>query len=565
MNGNATPDATGAGRKSLIRRASSLLVVRDGSAGMEVLMLRRVDNPNDRSAGAFVFPGGTLDAQDGGLHGICAGLDDAAASARLSLPGEALDYYVAAVRECFEEAGLFFAYDAQGGPVPLDDLDPEHRAALRHAVSRGGPGLAHACETFGLRLAVDQLAYHSHWLTPPGMPKRFDTRFFVAVAPAGQTVEHDPQEAAEYRWVRPSDAIAPGSGMKLVPVTRHTLAAIAHYERAQDCVDAAHQRKDIVCILPRIAQGGNGSRPVLPHEPAYPEIARIDPEGEGHARFELLPGAPVKLSERVWRVTANNGSVMTGPGTNTYFVGDAARNEWIVIDPGPDDAAHLDAVLAAAPGPVKAILCTHTHIDHSPGARRLKEATGAPVMGMPAPDSPWHDTAFAPERVLAHGDVVRAGDDCTIRVVHTPGHASNHLCFLLEEERTLFTGDHIMQGSTVVISPPDGDMLAYLKSLEMLLDEDLEWLAPGHGFLIPRPHDAVRTLMRHRLQREAKVVNALRELGPVELPALLARVYDDVPAKMHPVAQRSLLAHVGKLVAEGRATESNGVWWAVQQ
>ena len=554
---------SGAAPVSLLRGAASLLVLRDGSAGMEVLMLRRVERHDDRSSGAFVFPGGTLDKQDGTLHALCAGLDDAAASARLNLPAQGLDYYVAAVRECFEEAGLFFAYDGDGRLLSLDALDPDQLAALRQAVSRGGPGLAHACERFGLRLAVDQLAYHSHWLTPPGLPKRFDTRFFIAVAPAGQSVEHDPAEAAEYRWVRPADAIGPDSDMKLVPVTRHTLAAIAHFQRAQDCFAAARQRRDIQCIMPRIAQGAKGARPVLPHEPAYAEIGRIDPDGAGHARFELQPGAAVQLSARVWRVTANNGSVMTGPGTNTYFVGDAARNEWAVIDPGPDDPAHVEAILAAAPGPVRTILVTHTHIDHSPAARRLKEATGATVMGMPAPDSPWHDTAFAPERVLAHGDVVRVGDACAIRVVHTPGHASNHLCFLLEEERTLFTGDHIMQGSTVVISPPDGDMLAYLKSLEMLLGEDLDWLAPGHGFLIPRPHDAVRTLMRHRLQREAKVMNALRDLGPVELPALLARVYDDVPERMHPVAQRSLLAHLGKLVAEERVGEVEGRWFVV--
>jgi glyoxylase-like metal-dependent hydrolase (beta-lactamase superfamily II) len=185
------------------------------------------------------------------------------------------------------------------------------------------------------------------------------------------------------------------------------------------------------------------------------------------------------------------------------------------------------------------------------------------VIGRPAPQTPWHDTAFAPDRIPEHGDRLQIGDHCTVRVVHTPGHASNHLCFLLEQERKLFTGDHIMQGSSVVISPPDGDMQAYLDSLGMLLDEDLEWLAPGHGFLIPRPHDAIRALVRHRLQREAKVMNALRELGPVPLPALLARVYDDVPERMHPVAQRSLLAHLGKLRAEARAAElADGLWAA---
>jgi glyoxylase-like metal-dependent hydrolase (beta-lactamase superfamily II) len=145
-------------------------------------------------------------------------------------------------------------------------------------------------------------------------------------------------------------------------------------------------------------------------------------------------------------------------------------------------------------------------------------------------------------------------------VVHTPGHASNHLCYLLEEEKTLFTGDHVMQGSSVVINPPDGDMRAYLASLQALLDEDLEWIAPGHGFLMPRPRDAIRLLIRHRQQREAKVLNALRALAPADIGTLLASVYDDVPERMHPVAQRSLLAHLRKLEEDGVARETEAVW-----
>ncbi|HBO79861.1 MAG TPA: NUDIX hydrolase, partial [Cupriavidus sp.] len=148
----------------------------------------------------------------------------------------------------------------------------------------------------------------------------------------------------------------------------------------------------------------------------------------------------------------------------------------------------------------------------------------------------------------------------TLRVVHTPGHASNHLCYLLEEEKTLFTGDHVMQGSTVVINPPDGDMRAYLGSLRALLDEDIEWIAPGHGFLMGRPHDAIRLLIRHRQQREAKVMNALRALAPTDLATLLASVYDDVPPGKHPIAQRSLLAHLRKLEADGLAREVEGIW-----
>ncbi|MBE0548236.1 MAG: MBL fold metallo-hydrolase, partial [Rubrivivax sp.] len=152
--------------------------------------------------------------------------------------------------------------------------------------------------------------------------------------------------------------------------------------------------------------------------------------------------------------------------------------------------------------------------------------------------------------------------DTTLRVIHTPGHASNHLCYLLEEERTLFTGDHVMQGSTVVINPPDGDMAAYLQALEALLAEDLQWLAPGHGFLVAEPQAVLRGLIRHRLGREAKVAVALQALGPCGIEPLLCAVYDDVPAALHPVAQRSLLAHLLKLQAQGAARAEGALWSA---
>jgi glyoxylase-like metal-dependent hydrolase (beta-lactamase superfamily II) len=142
--------------------------------------------------------------------------------------------------------------------------------------------------------------------------------------------------------------------------------------------------------------------------------------------------------------------------------------------------------------------------------------------------------------------------------VHTPGHASNHLCYLLEETKMLFTGDHVMQGSTVVINPPDGDMRAYLQSLEQLLAEDLAVIAPGHGYLIGAPHKEVRRLVAHRLAREAKLTSALRRLGKPTLEELVAAVYDDVPSRLHPVAARSLTAHLEKLIAEGRARLAAG-------
>ena len=544
----------------LLRPAATLIVVRDADAGMQVLLMRRVERSNDRSSGAFVFPGGTLDKGDRALHAFCASLDDATASARLRLEQNGLDYFIAAVRECFEEAGLLFACDADGALTSLEQFGADELVEMRTAVRRGDLGLGDLCTRLGLRLAVDRLAYHSHWVTPPGLPKRFDTRFFVAVAPPGQTASFDQLETLEHRWIRPADALAESSGVRLPNPTRRTLESIERFSSAVECFERALALREIELLMPRVANGAQGPQPLMPTHAAYAEVGRIDPDGTGSASYELPTGRVVQLSDRVRRVTAPNGSVMTGPGTNTYFVGDAVGAACAVIDPGPDDASHVEAIIAAAPGPIRWILVTHTHRDHSPAAAALKARTGAPLFGMRARLQEWQDAGFAPDRLLAHGERVPVGERSTLRVIHTPGHASNHLCYLLEEERTLFTGDHVMQGSTVVINPPDGDMTQYIDSLRALLDENLHWLAPGHGFLIDRPAHAINRLIKHRLGRETKVIEALRALGPSEIAPLLAQVYDDVPVRMHPVALRSLTAHLLKLAVEGRARETLGRW-----
>lgn len=541
------------------RPAATVVIVRDGAAGMEALLLRRAERSGDRSSGAYVFPGGTLDPGDRALHERCVGLTDAAASARLRLPTGGLDYYVAAIRECFEEAGILFACDAAGVPVSLD-LAPGELERERAAIRRGESSLHAFCVEHGLYLAADRLAYHSHWLTPRGLPKRFDTRFFVAVLPPGQSVTIDRVETLGHRWIRPRDALAGALDARLPNPTQHTLAALAHFPDARSCFEHANALHDIALIEPRIGVGRDGPQPVMPDHPAYPEIGRIDPDGRGIACCELTPGRAVRLSERIWRITAPNGNVMTGPGTNTYFVGDAQGDAWAVIDPGPDDDDHLRAILAGAPGPIRWIFVTHTHKDHSPLAAKLKARTGAPIAGMRPLHPEWQDANFAPDRALAHGERVPIGARSTLRVIHTPGHASNHLCYLLEEEKTLFTGDHVMQGSTVVINPPDGDMAAYLASLRALLQQDVEWLAPGHGFLIERPHDAIEKLIAHRLAREAKVLAALQRQGAARVDELLADVYAETPAPLLPVARRSLTAHLIKLAAEGRAREEQGRW-----
>jgi glyoxylase-like metal-dependent hydrolase (beta-lactamase superfamily II) len=270
----------------------------------------------------------------------------------------------------------------------------------------------------------------------------------------------------------------------------------------------------------------------------------------------IVPGERVQLSPLVARITAPNPGMMTGPGTNAYLIG---GERLALIDPGPESPAHSAAMLAAVGARLRWILCTHTHLDHSPGARELKAATGAEVIGMPAPPHANQDATFAPDRVFRHGDVLDCGA-FTLRAVHTPGHASNHLCYLLEPEKLLFTGDHMMQGSTVVINPPDGDMIAYLDSLSALLALDIARVAPGHGHPIDTPHEEARRLIAHRLGREQKVVAAFAANNPATLDELLPIVYSDTPARLHPVARRSLHAHLLKLEREGRVWQQGERW-----
>jgi len=196
------------------------------------------------------------------------------------------------------------------------------------------------------------------------------------------------------------------------------------------------------------------------------------------------------------------------------------------------------------------VLCTHTHLDHSPAAAAIKAATGAKIFGRPAPKG--QDATFTPDEVLEDGQRIQVGA-VSLKAIHTPGHASNHLCYLLEQTKMLFTGDHIMQGSTVVINPPDGNMRAYLASLERLLAEDVAILAPGHGYLIGEPRHEIRRLVQHRMKREGKVIAALRTLGEASVGELVPLAYDDVPARLHGWAARSLTAHLHKLIAEGAA------------
>jgi glyoxylase-like metal-dependent hydrolase (beta-lactamase superfamily II) len=276
---------------------------------------------------------------------------------------------------------------------------------------------------------------------------------------------------------------------------------------------------------------------------------------------DMTPGVASALSPLVRRIVAPNPGRMTLTGTNTYLVG---IDEVAVIDPGPDDAGHIEAIVGASMRErVRWILVTHHHVDHSAGVNRLKRETGAEIVAFGPPKSAaasGHGADWAPDRRAQDGEVIE-GTEWGLEVLHTPGHASDHLCFFLEEERVLFTGDTVLSGSTAVINPPDGDMAAYLQSLERLRKRRLSRLCPGHGDVLDEPKAILAEYVAHRLEREKQILEALAA-GPIKITDLVARIYVDVPGELHDMAGRSVLAHLQKLKSEGRVTgrDANSTW-----
>jgi len=269
---------------------------------------------------------------------------------------------------------------------------------------------------------------------------------------------------------------------------------------------------------------------------------------------DFTVGAAVVVAPGVRRIVAGNAGLMTGPGTNTYLLG---NSEIAVLDPGPDETNHLHCILAAAGGPIRWILTTHTHRDHSPLAAALRRETGAQIVGLPAPGDGRQDDTFSPDEEPRDGQVLPLGE-VALTAILTPGHASNCVCYLLAGERLLFTGDHVLGGVSPVILPPDGDMAAYLDSLHKLEAYDFEYIAPGHGEIMSRGKRVLAMLRAHRMARERKVLDRLTE--PSTLDTLTPAVYDDVPKDRHPWARLTLEAHLIKLGREGRVAESGGLW-----
>ncbi|HMK86583.1 MAG TPA: MBL fold metallo-hydrolase [Steroidobacteraceae bacterium] len=268
----------------------------------------------------------------------------------------------------------------------------------------------------------------------------------------------------------------------------------------------------------------------------------------------FIPGKPIPVAAGVRRVLARNPGMMTGAGTNTYLLG---HREVAVLDPGPDDPHHLRSILAAGGPSIRWIIVTHTHRDHSPLAAALARATGARLIGLPPPAASHQDESFRPDESPRDGERLMLGE-ISLTAVHTPGHASNCVCYLLPAQRLLFTGDHVLAGVSPVIAAPDGEMAAYLSSLDKLLAYDFDRIAPGHGEVLTEGKRVVEKLRAHRIAREDKVLHCLEQ--PATLDSLTAAVYTDVAVDRHEWAKLTLQAHLIKLLHEGRVSEHDGVW-----
>ena len=275
--------------------------------------------------------------------------------------------------------------------------------------------------------------------------------------------------------------------------------------------------------------------------------------------IDFTPGRPDRVLDGVRRVIANNPGPFTYTGTGTYMIGEG---EVAVIDPGPDDPAHLDALAAALQGErVSYILITHTHRDHCGGARAFAKRVGAPILGFGAhparkrkPEDPrleeGGDREFAPDEIIADGAIIEA-DGWRLEAVHTPGHLSNHLCFALPAQKALFTGDHIMGWSTTVVVPPEGDMDDYMASLDLLLAREDDIYLPTHGAPIKNPKRFTRAVRAHRMMRDAQILEQIRH-GRARIKEMVAVMYADVDPRVHGAAAMTVLAHLIRLARLGR-------------
>ena len=525
------------------RPAATVLLLRDSAAGIEVLMTRRSSTASF-APGAYVFPGGGIDAADAAGHAI--------AARRPTQSDLHLTQAIAAIRESFEELGVLLARHADGRPAGADDIA---------AIDRHQPFLAQ-CQASGLTLAADQVFVLAHWITDRDLPRRFDVPFLIARMPGSQQPVADEAEQFEPVWVRPADALArhqAGNFFMIFPTIR-TLERLATFSTVEAALQACTSERPLWTSCPRAGLRNGADVRFMEHESPFGELAMVCPDGHVAHHLDWRTDQPVPLLKNVMRLTAPNPGVMTGPGTNSYLVGNPDSG-YLAIDPGPNEPEHIERLWRAANGDIRMIVCTHSHADHSPGARPLQAlcAGKPPILGLPSASTARAASQFSPDRALAEGEwlvLEGSGLKHTLEVIHTPGHAANHLCLVLREDALLFSGDHILNGSTTIVDPPDGEMTAYIDSLDRLTaacgEHRIEFILPAHGYVLGFAPQAIAQLKNHRLQREAKVLAAMQARPQGTLQDWVELAYDDVPPRMWPVAQRSLLAHVQRIEAVGK-------------
>ena len=540
-----------------LRNAATVLLLRDGMNGIEVLMTRRSMTASF-APGAYVFPGGGIDAADSAAH--------SQSTRRATQSDLHLTQAIAAIRESFEELGVLLARHADGGHVTTADIA---------ALDRKAP-FAAQCKARGLTLAGSDIFVLAHWVTDRDLPRRFDVPFLVARMPEGQEPVADDAEQFEPEWIRPTDALAKhaaGNFFIIFPTIR-TLERLQHYATVDAVLLDCASEKPLWTSCPRAGFLHGKQARYMEHEAPYGELELTSPDGQIVHHLDWQTDAPVKLLKNVMRLTAPNPGVMTGPGTNSYLVGDAACG-YIAIDPGPADADHIQRLYKAAGGDIRLIVCTHSHPDHSPGAKPLQALCNAAgkhplIAGLPSQPTARADSAFTPDQTLLNNELLALGliglqtndmpenaqNKHTLKVILTPGHAANHLCLVLVEDGLLFSGDHILNGSTTVINPPDGNMNTYLDSLDRLStacdEHNIDFILPAHGYVIGQAKTAIAQLKAHRLKREAKIMGVMKAMPDGTLDDWVPLAYDDVDERIWPVAKRSLLAHVERIQSLAR-------------
>ena len=482
------------------RDAATLAILRDGPNGPEVLVTLRPKSLRFMG-GATVFPGGGVADSDADLRWEEA--SDLSREQAAELTGEsaerALSFYVCALRESFQEVGFIVG---EGNLLSHRSEAEDDDDFLDALLATGG------------KLGLSLLAPAGHWVTPLGAPVRFDTRFFCVRAPEGWEPQPDPREVEECRWVTPAaalDELASGDAL-MAPPTIEMLQLLAKHD-------------DVDSVLEGIgAMAMTGAGKIL----------------------------SVAASPLVHVVLAPNPSIMTGPGTNTYIVGAGPK---FVIDPAVADDEYIDEVLAKS-GEVAAILITHRHSDHVGGAAALAARTGAPVRAFGTEPAGTADVV-----PVAEGDVLEAGG-AALRTMHCPGHASDHVCWLLEGAASLFAGDNILGMGTAVIAPPDGDMKAYLATLDRLAALHIDRIYPGHFRWLDGGTAVIEEYIAHRQDRESQVLAAV-EAGAHKVEDIVSSVYTDTPEHLHPIAAYSVLAHLEMLEENGQVIRRNDLWDAL--